>query len=385
MTANEMISQQLIYYDNLLNHPIYRTSNNIVLFCNQSSFDFSRKKYLFDLLIEQHKLNRILIPEHGLFSEYQDQINVKSLNYKGIPCTSLYNKIDGDTAPSENMFQEADAVLIDILDAGVRYYTYTTHLFSILSLIAQSYKDLPLLIINRTNPIGTKVEGTIIDERYTSFLGHGGLIHRHGLTTVELCQWYLSKNQLSLNLIEIPFRSSPKHFIPPSPNLPTRTSLSVYPGQCLWEATTLSEGRGTTRPFELFGHPGLSIYTTNFIAEKFNARFEDLAILRPTYFIPVDHKHKGVLCRGWHLFIEDTDHYHSIQGTLYIMRLIIQLLPEIEFWITGPYEFDSPYSAAQLLFGDDELIHYVCGEKSEEDLIEYMNTAEEAWKLADGY
>ena len=374
-----MSQADFTYYDDLLSHPIYLNSDNIVLFCNQSSFDFNRKSYLFDILIDDQKLSRILIPEHGLFSAHQDQVNIDSLEYRGIPCTSLYNKIQGDTAPSDSMFTDADAIVIDVQDAGVRYYTYTTHLFGILSLVARHYPDLPLLIIDRDNPIGSKVEGTIIDPKYTSIIGHAGLIHRHGMSIIELCEWYVSSYNLKLSFHHISFTANPLHFIPPSPNLPTRTALMLYPGQCLWEATTFSEGRGTTCPFELFGHPDLSMKVVNHIAKQFNSRFEDQAILRPTYFIPVFHKNKDALCRGWQLSLCDSETYHTIHGTLFIMKMVMMLCPSLEFWITGPYEFDSPYSAAQILFGDNDLIDYTQNGFSENELINKLSLSEGQW------
>ncbi len=366
-------------FDVLLTHPLYAASQQILLFCNQSSYDFNRHTYLFDLLIKDNKLQKILIPEHGLFSEYQDQENISDLTYKGVPCISLYNKNERITSPSPTLFEGVDAILIDIQDVGVRYFTYTTHMFLILDAVNKHAPQIPVLLVDRPNPIGNKVEGTIIQPNYTSFLGHAGLIHRHGLSTGGLCDWYLRYKKYSLNFTKVPCQTSVQHFIPPSPNLPTMTSLDVYPGQCLWEATTFSEGRGTTTPFELFGHSELHSDQIETIAHMFNQKFEGQALLRTTSFIPTHHKQQAKLCLGWQLFIRDQASFHSIFGTLFIMRLVREIIPDLIFWLTGKYEFDSEYSAAQLLLGDDDMIKFVNGEVSEDQLKRKMETSELKW------
>lgn len=366
-------------YTALFSHKEYIAAKRIILFCNQSSYDFSQNNYLFDILIKEGKLHRILMPEHGMFSEYQDQENIGNISYKNIPCISMYNKADSTTGPDTWMFENSDLLLIDVQDVGVRYFTYTTHMFLLLKFLCKKFSAMPVIVIDRPNPIGKKVEGTIIENRYTSFLGQSGMIHRHGMSTGELCDWYIRRFTLDILLHKVNYLTRPKHFIPPSPNLPTMQSLEVYPGQCFWEATTFSEGRGTTRPFELFGHPDISLKMSEQISLLFNKKYSGLAFLRPTFFMPVYHKHKDKICCGWHLMIEDPDKYHAIKGTLDIMRWVKSLANEIDFWRQGKYEFDSGATAAQLLISDDDLIGYVNGEIDETQIFDKLILAQNDW------
>ena len=370
-------------YHNLFQHRGFIQSKNIAVFCNQSAFDFNQKKYLIDLLIEEKDLSAILIPEHGLFAEQQDQEKIKNRDYKGIPCISMYNKAGLAANTIEEHLTQTDALIVDIRDVGVRYYTYTNHLFQLLSIIDKKSIQIPLFIINRNNPIGSKIEGTLIKPEYASLLGEEGILHRHGMNLDKLCDWYVHKASLNLNLINIKISSHSTHFIPPSPNLPTVNSLHVYPGQCLWEATTFSEGRGTTTPFELFGHPKLSITFTQWLAMKFNRKFIGLAFLRPTSFIPTHHKHQGLICQGWQLHLEDKESYHTIFSTLFLMRIIREEFPALNFWLPGAYEFDSPLTAAQTLIGDDNLIEYVNGNQREAIILKLFKESENTWSTLD--
>ncbi|MBK8514970.1 MAG: DUF1343 domain-containing protein [Saprospiraceae bacterium] len=368
-------------YQALYTHDLFKISDRIVLFCNQSSYDFNQRKYLFDVLIDAHKLESILLPEHGLFSEFQDQDNVISSKYRNVTCHSMYSKADNITGPNTRMINNADLLIIDIYDVGVRYFTYTTHMFILLKFVSSFYPDLQVVVIDRPNPLGRKIEGTILDSFYVSFLGPEGMIHRHGLSTGELCEWYMKKEKINLRFIKIPYNSDKykQFFISPSPNLPSLTSLGIYPGQCFWEATTFSEGRGTSRPFELFGHPELSFKAAENIGIKFNFKYKEKAFLRTTSFIPTFHKHIGKVCFGWQLFIGNPEAYHSLAGTLYIMRQARECLDNASFWREGSYEFDSQASAAQLLLGDNDLISYVDGDLNEETILNKMNQAQLGW------
>jgi len=367
-------------YHSLFSHKKYIASKSVVIFCNQSSYDFTSKKYLFDLIAEDGKLNRILMPEHGLFSEHQDQENIDDIYYKGIPCTSLYNKKTNITGPEAGMFKNADTLIIDIQDVGVRFFTFTTHMFILLHFVSQHLPDITVLVLDRQNPLGSKAEGTILDERYTSFLGVSGMIHRHGMSTGELCDWYLKRHDLSISIHKVSFTISSNLFISPSPNLPSYHSLQVYPGQCFWEATTFSEGRGTTRPFELIGHPNLTFDISEKIGQQFNKKYRGLAFIRSTYFMPVYHKHCNKICCGWHLFIEDFENYQTIKGTMDIMKWVREIFPENDFWRAGKYEFDSEATAAQILMGDDRLIGYIEGEINESEVTEIMLKEQQKWK-----
>ena len=368
-------------YNALFQHPEFAEKKHIVFFGNQSSYDFQRGAYLFDLLIQEHRLLRMLAPEHGLFSEMQDQIGKDSHTYRGVECRSLYDSAKLSVLPDVGCFIGADALLVDIPDVGARYFTYTTHLFWLLQSLSDNGIDLPVFIIDRPNPAGTKVEGTRLPERYASFVGLPGLLHRHGMSTGQLAAWMLGRLSSPVRVFTIPYPLPPGEIlINPSPNIPQHSTIQVYPGQCFWEATTWSEGRGTTRPFEVVGHPDLSWTSCIEMAAAFHARFAGQALLRPLVFIPFFHKHEGRECRGfqWHLL--DGAAYHTIFGTLYLMRMARERMSEGEFWRPGSYEFDSECTAAQILIGDDVLIGYVNGEVSEAEVLMRLEAEEKAFE-----
>ncbi len=372
-----------MHYQALFSHKAFDRARRIVFFGNQSSYDFTAGAYLFDTLIDQNRLLRLLAPEHGLFSEMQDQEGRDSETYRGVECRSLYDSKKLNVTPDASCFTGADALLIDIPDVGTRYFTYTTHLYRLLQCLHDNGIDIPLFLIDRPNPAGPKVEGTLMDARYASFVGLEGLPHRHGCGTGQLARWMLQRLQSRTPLFAIPYPGSPSGtlLIQPSPNIPYLSTVQVYPGQCLWEATTWSEGRGTTRPFELFGHPDLPWSFALEAVRKFNRRFSSQALLRPLRFIPFFHKHQGRECTGFQLHLLDAAAYHCLFGTLYLMRMARAYFGGEAFWRAGPYEFDSLCTAAQVLVGDDVLTGYVDGVREESEVWLYLQAEESRWAI----
>jgi uncharacterized protein YbbC (DUF1343 family) len=370
-------------YDHLVQHPAFQQTRRVVFFGNQSSYDFKAGAYLFDILIRQKRLLRILAPEHGLFSEMQDQEGRDSGSYGGVECRSLYDTGKQNVMPEASCFEGADALLVDLPDVGVRYFTYTTHLYWLLRCLHERDIHIPVFLIERPNPAGSKIEGTPLEARYASFVGLEGLLHRHGLRSGQLAAWMRRRLGSATVIIPIPY-DTPAGVLPiqPSPNIPHWSTVQAYPGQCLWEATTWSEGRGTTRPFELFGHPDLPWAVCQEMAQRFNRRFAGQALLRPLRFIPFFHKHQEQECQGFQLHLLDADTYHCLFGSLYLMHLARAHFGSQAFWRPGPYEFDSPCTAAQVLIGDDTLIGYVNGAVPEADGLRHLAAAEEAWRRA---
>lgn len=368
-------------YTRLFQHPELAAARQIVFFGNQSSFDVQTGAYLFDTLIEQGRLLRLLAPEHGLFSEMQDQEGRDGETYRGVECRSLYDVHKTEVVPDPACFEGADAVLMDIPDVGVRYFTYTTHLYWLLKCLRDARPEIPVFVWDRPNPAGSKIEGTIMPGKYASFVGLEGLIHRHGLSTGQLAQWMMQKLGSPNPLWRVPANTArARWLIPPSPNIPALSTIEVYPGQCFWEATTWSEGRGTTRPFEIFGHPDLSWSAARALAGAFGRRFAGQALLRPLRFIPAFHKHQGKECVGFQLHLLQPDIYHAIFGTLFLMREAALYFREEAFWRPGAYEFDSGCTAAEVLIGDDLLIAYVRGGISEQEVLEHVQASENQWR-----
>jgi len=272
-------------------------------------------------------------------------------------------------------------VLIDIPDVGVRYFTYTTHLYRLLECLRDAGLDLPIFIIDKPNPAGSKIEGTPLPAHYASFVGLEGLIHRHGLSTGQLATWMRKKLNYPFLIHPISVETDLVRWpIPPSPNIPGLSTIELYPGQCFWEATTWSEGRGTTRPFEIFGHPELTWEAARAIADDFQQKFAEQALLRPLRFIPAFHKHAGEDCVGFQLHLLQPATYHCIFGSLYLMRLASEYFYKGYFWRPGPYEFDSGCTAAEVLIGDDILMDYVNGKVEEAQLSAHLTKAETDWR-----
>lgn len=351
------------------------------MLCNQSSYDFAARAYLFDLLIAQRRLHRLLLPEHGLFSERQDQEGQGHGLYQGVECRSLYDPDKSNIVPTPACLEGCDALLIDVPNVGARYYTYHTHMYWLLRCLRDHHIHIPVWVVDRPNLAGSKIEGTPMPARYASFVGLEGLPHRHGMNTGQLVRWMCARLRYNLPLYVVPlagYAQSP--FIPPSPNIPYLGTVQVYAGQCLWEATAWSEGRGTTQPFELVGHPELYWEASIQMARLFNSRFAGQALLRPVRFIPSFHKHQGKVCTGFQLHVLTPGSYHSLWGALYAMRLARALMTADTFWRSGAYEFDSPCTAAQVLAGDDLLIAFVNGEVPEQEVEKYLHSEESQWR-----
>jgi uncharacterized protein YbbC (DUF1343 family) len=368
-------------YARLFQDAVFASAKKIVFFGNQSSFDYLTGAYLFDTLIEKGKMLRLLAPEHGLFSEMQDQEGRDGERYRGVECRSLYDVGKTAVNPDPSCFEGADALLLDIPDVGVRYFTYTTHMYRLLECLRDAGLDLPVFIIDKPNPAGLKIEGIPMPESFASFVGLEGLIHRHGMRTGQLAVWMCEKlnYRFRMRIISV----DPSHAIwpiPPSPNIPGLSTIELYAGQCFWEATTWSEGRGTTRPFEIFGHPELSWAAAGKIAADFQQKFAGKALLRPLRFIPAFHKHAGKECVGFQLHLLQPATYHCIFGSLYLMRLAAAYCNKDNFWRSGAYEFDSSCSAAEVLIGDELLIGYVNGKTAEAELADHLTKAETGWR-----
>ncbi|MEI9809593.1 MAG: exo-beta-N-acetylmuramidase NamZ domain-containing protein [Bacteroidota bacterium] len=199
---------------------------------------------------------------------------------------SLYNSTDHSLTASREQLAALDTIIIDIQDAGSRYYTYTVTVWLLLQKITALHLDLTIIVLDKPNPAGRQVEGTRINNEYASFIGLEGLPHRHGLTIAELCNYFREKLQGKWELIVSTIRKKEIVFIPPSPNIPSVNTCWVYSGQCLWEGTNISEGRGTTLPFETIGAPFLNWV----FAEDWNAAHHSLynknCYIRPLLFIP---------------------------------------------------------------------------------------------------
>lgn len=345
--------------------------------------------YHFISLAKQLNLVRVFIPEHGLFAELQDQVSGSDLKYfeQDLDFCNLYGDTEKSLVPPDEKLLDLELFIIDIRDVGSRYYTFLTTAYYILEKLSllKKTKTIPhIIIFDSPNPIGRKVEGSPLLKDYTSFVGVESVLHRHGLSPAGLMCYYNEEMKLSLDLNIIkPGKYHPQEYshltwIPPSPNIPSLTSCLVYPGQCLLEGTNLSEGRGTTRPFEIFGAPFLKLDDTR-ILKEIEAINNRSFHLRPLRFVPTFHKHKDLICNGYHLMVLDANQFHSLLFTLSFLRAVLQFYPTEFQFLDGVYEFRSDRPAIELLVGDPKLLDYIQGKESYQNTKDFLLFEEGKW------
>lgn len=356
---------------------------------NQSAF--SGNQYHFEMVQKYIDLKVLFIPEHGLFAELQDQVSGSGLKYDfgSLKMENLYGDEENSLFVRDEVLDELDLVLFDIRDVGARYYTFLTSCYYILTSIDRynraNKKQIEVLVLDSPNPAGRKVEGSPLQKKYSSFVGVETVLHRHGLTIYELMQYYQKEFDLKLKLSAVPIgalyskKFDPYLWIPPSPNIPSQTTCYVYSGQCLLEGTNLSEGRGTTRPFEIFGAPYIQMQNKELLAELTRYQRKNF-ILRPLFYMPTFHKHKDKICGGYQLLLTRPDKFHSLLFTLHFLRTIKEFYPDEFQFLEGVYEFRSDKRAIELLAGDDPLLNYLDGRLEYIELVEYFLEEENKWK-----
>lgn len=301
---------------------------------------------------------RIFGPEHGYGGEAQDMIGVgDARDPEGVPVVSLYGHTKESLSPTRDQLQGLDALVVDLQDVGSRYYTFVWT--CALALIAAARAGVRTIVLDRPNPLGlTRVEGAPQRPGHRSFVGLYDVAVRHGLTIGEIATMVRELEGLDEAALEViavrgltratRFHETGLPWVLPSPNMPTLETALVYPGGCLIEGTALSEGRGTTRPFEIWGAPGLD---GNALART----PIDGAILRPLRFLPMFQKHAGKICGGVQVHVVDADRfspYAAYARMLFEAKRIMQSQFE---WRAQAYEFVDDVPAIDLLSGGPEL------------------------------
>jgi uncharacterized protein YbbC (DUF1343 family) len=311
-------------------------------------------------LVAKHfpgRLQALFSPQHGLRGEKQDNM-VSSPDFEdpllNIPVVSLYGpRLD----PPREALEKIDALLVDLQDVGTRVYTYGATLARIMAVAARV--GVKVVVLDRPNPIGgLQIEGNLLLPEWASFVGPYPLPMRHGFTLGELARSYNVTQKLDCDLTVIPargwrrgqyFDDTGLPWIMPSPNLPTLEGTMVYPGQVLLEGTNLSEGRGTTRPFELFGAPFLE-------PRRILFELRDLSlpgvVLREVAFEPTFHKWAGMVCHGFQLHVTERLAFKPYFTTLALLTVIRRLYPDKFAWRQPPYEYENERLPIDLLTGD---------------------------------
>ena len=335
------------------------------------------------------RVSALFGPEHGFAGAAQDMVGVGSEAATEVPVYSLYGDDVADLSPRADWLRDLDAIVIDLQDVGARYYTYAWT--AALTLKVAASVGTEVVLLDRPNPLGgVRVEGAPQREGYLSFVGLYPIAVRHGLTIAELMRWVCAREGIDDDVMRIvrmdgwqrgmQWRDTGLPWVMPSPNMPTIDTALVYPGGCLVEGTKLSEGRGTTRPFELWGAPGVDV-----------ARLLELdlhgAKLRPVEFVPTFHKHAGRSCRGVQVHVSDPWVFRPYEAYLRMLAAVLPPLRLGERWRTETYEFVSDRPAIDLLTGGPEFRSAVDANASLDDVLaaeargaaEFDGVRREAW------
>jgi uncharacterized protein YbbC (DUF1343 family) len=284
-------------------------------------------------------------PEHGVRASAPDGQPVASAHdgRTSLPVFSLYGQ---DKRPTAEMARNVDIFLYDIQDVGARFYTYIWTL----SHVMESARDLGkrVVVLDRPNPLGgLRLEGALLDERYESLVGRWSIPLRYGLTIGELARWF--NQRVGCDLIVVPMQGWQRHmwydetglpWVPPSPGMPTLEVATVYPGACLFEGTTMSEGRGTTMPFLWIGAPWID---GDIWARNLNQLGLPGVRFRPVAFTPTTSKHEGLECFGVQIHVTDRDSYLPVRTALHMLLTARRLAP-VEFnWLPSSWEGFPPH------------------------------------------
>jgi uncharacterized protein YbbC (DUF1343 family) len=334
-------------------------------------------------------------PQHGLRGDKQDNM-VESGDFidpdHGIPVFSLYGEV---RRPTDEMMAHFDVLLVDLQDLGCRIYTFITTLRYVLEACAKHGKAV--WVLDRPNPVGRPVEGLTLREGWESFVGAGPLPMRHGLTMGELARWFVGRFDIDVDcrVVEMsgwqpdaaPGYGWPpeRSWINPSPNAPNLSMARCYAGTVMLEGTTLSEGRGTTRPLELFGAPDLDARAVLAEMRRLDSRGDWLAgcVLRECWFEPTFHKHAGRLCAGVQIHVDDPVRYaHQAFRPWRLQALAFKAIRnrhrDYPLWRDFPYEYEHERLAIDLINGSPILREWVDDLTASVDDLDALAKADEA-------
>jgi uncharacterized protein YbbC (DUF1343 family) len=332
------------------------------LLCNPAAVD-GRLNHALERLSAAFpgRLKAIFGPQHGFFAERQDNMIESSHCIHPLYQLPVYSLYGQQRRPQPHMLQGLDALLVDLPDMGCRVYTFFTTLLACMEEAAR--QGVALWVLDRPNPLGRgRAEGPLLPPALFSFVGPYSLPLAHSLTLGELALLVRREQKLDLDLRIIKargwqggdFSTTGLPWVMPSPNLPTFDSASVYPGQVLLEGCTLSEGRGTTRPFEIFGMPGLdgpALLTE--LARRESAALSGVC-LRPLCFEPTFNKFQGRLCAGLQIHILERRRYRPLRLTLAVLGALSRTQPGLWELREPPYEYEYHRKPLHLLLGDTQ-------------------------------
>jgi uncharacterized protein YbbC (DUF1343 family) len=344
------------------------------------------------------RLSAAFGPQHGLRGDKQDNM-VESPDFRdprhGIPVFSLYGEVRRPTAAMLDTF---DVLLVDLQDLGCRIYTFITTLRYVLEAAAQHGKSV--WVLDRPNPAGRPVEGLTLRPGWESFVGAGAMPMRHGLTVGELGHWFIATLQLDVDYRVIEMEGwqpavapgygwplGERTWINPSPNAPNLWMARAYAGTVMLEGTTLSEGRGTTRPLEIFGAPDIDARAVVAEMQTLAPHWLQGCKLRETWFEPTFHKHAGKLCHGIQIHVDGPWYDHAAFKPWRLQALafkaIRRLYPDYPLWRDFAYEYEHDRLAIDLINGSPLLRTWVDDTESSPEQLDAPSAVDEAaWQAA---
>ncbi len=331
------------------------------LLANQASVDHNLKNVkdvISSLLLGDLKI--LFGPQHGFRGEDQDNM-VETEDYFDpelhIPVFSLYGN---QTGKLSEILDTIDLLIIDLQDVGTRVYTFISTMLYCLKEIARTGKQV--LILDRPNPLGGMiVEGNLLRPELYSLVGPFALPMRHGMTIGELAHFFNDVFKINCDITVIPLKGWYRHmlwkdtglrWIMPSPNMPLFETALVYPGQIIWEGTNISEGRGTCRPFEIFGAPFIN---PSMIKKRLALKDIKGCYLQEYYFRPTFNKWKSKLCGGFMVHVVNPKIYRPYQTSLSLLRIIIETYRDMFAWQQPPYEYEFTKLPIDLICGDSSI------------------------------
>ncbi|MBU2906519.1 DUF1343 domain-containing protein [Arenibacter algicola] len=364
-----------------------RFKGNIALLCHNASVDSQcvnaafRFKEMFG-----SRFVKIFGPQHGFSTDAQDNMIETDHTmhpYFNIPVFSLYSET---RIPTDEMLEGIDHLFVDLQDVGCRMYTYIYTLTLLLEKCGD--RDIEILVLDRPNPLnGKDIEGNILNLEYQSFIGRHPIPVRHGMTIGEVAlmhQDYWTTKKANLKVIkmrdwqrEMTFEDTKLPWLLPSPNLARHESAFTFPSTVLFEGTNLSEGRGTTQPLEIVGHPKMepfSYYANHLNAQALENKLKGFTF-RPIVYIPTFHKYTDVACGGFQIHVTDKKIFKPWRVGQFLLRELYHHLGEDFEWLKPPYEYNYEKEPIDIINGTDKLREWVEKQGSMEMLDSFEDLA----------
>ena len=356
------------------------------LVCNPASVD-ARFRHTADRLFEDPDVTLAAIfgPQHGFRSDLQDNM-IETPHGRDcrrrVPVFSLYSET---REPTADMLRDVDLLVVDLQDVGTRVYTFVYTMANCMRAAARL--GIPVVVCDRPNPIGgDDIEGALLEEPWTSFVGQFPIPMRHGMTIGELARLFNDAFGLGADLDVVTLEGWRRSmyldetglpWVIPSPNLPTLDSAIVYPGAVLIEGTMLSEGRGTTRPFELIGAPWIE---GERLAAGMNARGLPGVHFRPAFFQPTFQKHAQQTCGGCQIHVLDRRAFKPLQAVVELIDEFRREDPQRFAWRQPPYEYEHDKEPIDILYGSDRLRETLAADGDVESLVASWRAGEESFR-----